>query len=230
MRRGSAGSPSTCCSISSASCSRRGRLVEPRLIRERGIAVGEVDQAALLAALRHDDPHAAAGALGQPGFERLALVRLRRHVHFGRRAAQFVELLDRRRERPSPRRRRAPRRSRPRCRARRARRPGPLLTWNTWTDDAGRTELQPEHVAVPELGGGHLLLAIVQRLDGPQRVAQLRRLLEPLARRGVEHPALAASSPARRSCPPRNSSVSADRARVLLRRADRLDARARCSA
>ena len=36
---------------------------------------------------------------------------------------------------------------------------------------AGRPQLQPEHVAVPELRRGHLLLTIVQRLHGPQRVA-----------------------------------------------------------
>ncbi len=100
---------------------RRLRLVEARLVGERGVAVGEIDEAALLAALRHDDPHAPAGALGQPALERLALVRLGRHVDLRRRAAQLVELLDRRLEHFAVARRRQ---SPPRCRARRARRRG----------------------------------------------------------------------------------------------------------
>ena len=40
---------------------------------------------------------------------------------------------------------------------------------------------------MPERGRRHLLLAIVQRLHGPHRVAQLRGFLEALASRGVEH-------------------------------------------
>ena len=48
-------------------------------------------------------------------------------------------------------------------------------------------ELQTEHVAVAQLGGRHLLLAIVQRLHRAQRVAQLRRFLEALALGGAEH-------------------------------------------
>ena len=64
------------CSVSSASYCAVVRLVEARLIGERGVAVGEIDEAALLAALRHDDAHAAAGALRQPALERLALVGL----------------------------------------------------------------------------------------------------------------------------------------------------------
>ena len=58
MRRGSAGSASTCCSVSSASYCAVVRLVEARLIGERRVAVREIDEAALLAALRHDDPDA----------------------------------------------------------------------------------------------------------------------------------------------------------------------------
>ena len=56
---------------------RGGRLVEPRLVRQGGVAVREVDEAPLLAALWHDDADAKAGALREPRFERLALVRLR---------------------------------------------------------------------------------------------------------------------------------------------------------
>ena len=51
---------------------------------------------------------------------------------------------------------------------------------------AARPDLQAEHVAIAELRRRHLLLPIAQRLHRAQRVAQLRRLLEALARRGVD--------------------------------------------
>jgi hypothetical protein len=76
----------------------RARLIEPRLIRERRVSVGEIDEATLLAALRHEDLHTASGACGQVLFDRFSLVGLRRHVNFRRRAAQLVELLERRGE------------------------------------------------------------------------------------------------------------------------------------
>ena len=59
---------------------------------------------------------------------------------------------------------------------------------------------RPNTSRCAELGRRHLLLAIVQRLHRPHRVAQLRRLLEPLACGGVDHPRRAASRRARRSC------------------------------
>ena len=164
---------------------RRRRLVEARLVRERGVAVREIDQAALLAALRHDDPHPAAGALRQPGLERLALVRLGRHVNLGRRAAQLVELLQRRLEHVAFARRRRSPSSVPSSTRSTTR---PLRTWKTWTTAPAGPELEAEHVAMAELGRRHLLLAVVQRLHRAQRVAQLRRLLEPLAVGRVEHP------------------------------------------
>src|SRR5262249_1703845 len=74
------------------------RLVEARLVRDAGVSVREIDEAALLAALRHDDAHAASGAIGKPRLEGVAIVRLGRHVNLGRRAAQLVELLNRRLE------------------------------------------------------------------------------------------------------------------------------------
>ena len=49
-------------------------------------------------------------------------------------------------------------------------------------------DLQAEHVAIAEPGTRHLLLPIAQRLDRPQRITQLRRLLEPLLVRGRLHP------------------------------------------
>ena len=57
----------------------------------------------------------------------------------------------------------------------------PLLTWKIWTDTPAGPSFNAEHVAMPELRRRHLLLAIVQRLDGPHRVPQLRRFLEALA-------------------------------------------------
>src|SRR5207249_10008653 len=57
-------------------------------------------------------------------------------------------------------------------------------------DEACGPDLETEYVAVAELDGGHLLLSIVQRLHGAHGVAQLRRLLEPLAFGGIDHAAL----------------------------------------
>ncbi len=56
--------------------------------------------------------------------------------------------------------------------------------------DAGGSQLESEHVTMTELGGRHLLLAIVERLDGPHGVTQSGRLLEALGAGGLAHPAL----------------------------------------
>ena len=103
MRRGSAGKRSTSRSVSSASNAGRRAVAEVRLIGQRRVARRQVEQPALLAALRHDEPDAAAGALGQPGLDRLALVgrQLDRNVDFGRRLRVGVELLDARRSQPA---------------------------------------------------------------------------------------------------------------------------------
>ena len=106
-------------------------------------------------------------------------------MHVRRGAAQLVELLDGRLEHL------AERRADDRCL-------GPQL--DTFDDPPAAhlkdlhhqprgTELHAEDVAVAELGPRHLLLAVVQRLHGPHRVAKLRRLLEALARGGVDHAA-----------------------------------------
>ena len=73
-------------------------MIEPRLVRQRGVAGREVDQAALLTALRHDDANPPPGPLRQPRFERLAFIRLGRHVDVRWRDPQLVELLQRRLE------------------------------------------------------------------------------------------------------------------------------------
>ena len=52
---------------------RRDVLVEARLIRDLRVARRQVEQAALLAALRHDEPHPASGLRRQPAFEHLGL-------------------------------------------------------------------------------------------------------------------------------------------------------------
>ena len=54
-------------------------------------------------------------------------------------------------------------------------------------DGAGGADLDAERVAIAEAGAGHLLLPLLQRLDRAQRVAQLRRLLEPLGGGRVGH-------------------------------------------
>ena len=73
-------------------------LVEAGRVRQCGVAICEVDEPAFLATLRNENLDLAPGACGQPALERLALIRLRRHMHLGRRDAHFVELLDSGRE------------------------------------------------------------------------------------------------------------------------------------
>ena len=104
---------------------RGARLVESRLVREPGVAVREIDEAALFAALRDDDPHAPAGPIREPALERVPLVGLRGQVNLRRRAADLVELLHGGDQNLALRSiRRSHRRSRARC-ARRPGRPGP---------------------------------------------------------------------------------------------------------
>ena len=55
----------------------------------------------------------------------------------------------------------------------------PPRTWNTWTTAPAGPTLMPNASRSPS-GGGHLLLPVAERLDRAHRVAQLRRLLEPL--------------------------------------------------
>ena len=69
-----------------------GDLVEARAIGQLGVARGQVDQRALVAALRHQDPHAAAGARRQPLLHRLAVFDLHRQIDLGRRHRELVEL------------------------------------------------------------------------------------------------------------------------------------------
>ena len=167
------------------------RLVEPRLIRERRVPIREIDETALLAALRHEDLHTASCARRQVLFDGLAFVGLRRRVNFRWRAAQLVELLDRRGQHFAV--------------ARGGNRPAetfPLLLCPQLDalDDAPAAHLkdlhgdprgpalQAEDVAVSELGGRHLLLPIVERLHGAHRVAQLRRFFVPFTVGRGEHP------------------------------------------
>src|SRR5438093_5119493 len=167
------------------------RLVEPRLIRERRVPIPDIDETALLAALRHEDLHTASCARRQVLFDGLAFVGLRRRVNFRWRAAQLVELLDRRGQHFAV--------------ARGGNRPAeafPLLLCPQLDalDDAPAAHLkdlhgdprgpalQAEDVAVSELGGRHLLLPIVERLHGAHRVAQLRRFFVPFTVGRGDHP------------------------------------------
>ena len=186
IRRGSAGSAEHVLQRFERVVLRGRRLVEARLVGERGVAVRELDEAALLAALRHDDPHAPAGALGQPGSRapRARRARPARGPPAARRAARRTAGSPPR----APRRRRRRRRSASSVPELDALDDPAAAHLEHLDDDAGRSELHAEHVAVAELGRRHLLLAVVQRLHGAHRVAQLRRLLEPLAFGRVDHP------------------------------------------
>ena len=229
MRRGSAGSAEHVLQRLERVVLRRRRLVEPRLVRERGVAVREIDEAALLAALRHDDPHAPAGALGQPA-SRAPRAR-RAPTAGGSRAARRAA----RRTAGSPPRSTSPSRD-PTIAV--------LGAQLDALDDAAAAHLEdldrrrrpgrasaPNTSRWPSSARRHLLLAIVQRLHRAHRVAQLRRLLEALAARP------------RRASAPRSVSISssflpfekqlrqsATARAVLLRRADRRRRTARCSA
>ena len=76
---------------------RRDGLVEARLVGHLRVARREIEQAALLAALRHDDPDAVLGPIGQPGLDDFGLgrVELDRQVDLRRRRMLGVELLQR---------------------------------------------------------------------------------------------------------------------------------------
>ena len=76
---------------------RPGALAELLLIGHRGVARRQVEQAALVPALRHLNRHLPPGAIRQPRFQRFLLewVKLNGHMHFRRRHALVVELLQR---------------------------------------------------------------------------------------------------------------------------------------
>ena len=60
---------------------------------------------------------------------------------------------------------------------------------------ATRSELEAEHVAMPLLHRRHFLLAILQRLDGADRIAQLRRFFGSSAGKARHAPLMVDSLP-----------------------------------
>ena len=74
---------------------RQARVDEPRLIGHPRVAIGQLDEPALFAALRHEHLHPAAGPLRQPRLQQFAILRRARQMHFRGRGAIFVKLLDR---------------------------------------------------------------------------------------------------------------------------------------
>ena len=223
MRRGSAGSAEHALQRLERVVLRRRRLVEPRLVRERGVAVRELHEPALLAALRDDDAHASAGARPTATLRapRARPARPARESPAARRAARRTAASPLRalrlRARPTIGVASAPELD--------ALDDAAAADLEHLDDDAGRAALQAEHVAVAELGRRHLLLPIVQRLHG----ARSRRAAAPpprTARRRRPRPSAPAAFLTSSSFrPSRNSRVCFDRAAVLLRRADRVDAR-----
>ncbi len=162
---------------------RRRDLVEARAVRELGVARGQLHQRALVTAPGDKDPHAPAGAAGQPLFHRVDVLDLHWQVDLRRRCSQLVELAQRRLQHVS---------------LSASDRPGIGTQLDALDDPAAadlkdldrsttRADLQAEHVAVAQSGGRHLLLAIAERLHGAHRIAQLRGLLEALAVRRLRH-------------------------------------------
>ena len=173
------------------------RLAAPRLVGHPGVARRQLQQAALVAAARDDDPHPAARPRRQPVLDGRGVLERLRHVDLGRRHVDGVELRQRRGDDLAL--------------ARRRRRPHPVDAAGhrhafapqlDAIDDAAaahlehhdrrapRPEADAEPVAIAEPRGGHLLLPIAQRLDGADGVAPVGRLLVALRRGGGLHPAI----------------------------------------
>ena len=184
IRRGISGSRNAAWMFSSASVLRRALGVEPRSIGEFSVASHQLQQPALVAALRHADSHPTAGALREPALNRLGLLRQRRHVHVGRRLLIRVELLHRRFDHRGLA-------ARVGTRFRRelhALDDAAASHEEHLHDDAARPDLDAEHVAIAQLGAGHLLLPLADGLHRPHRVTKRRSLLEPFVLRRIHHP------------------------------------------
>ncbi len=172
-------------------------LIEASLIRHRGVPGRQIEQTALLAALGNQQPDSVPGSARKPAFEHLGVgvAEAGRQVDLRRRGPVGVELLQRRLQHVALATVALWRRTRARIQ-RLAQLRGQLDPLDhpspTHLEDLhhrpGRPELQPERVAVAELDPGHLLMPRVLGFDRPDRVAQLRRLLEALVGRRLDHP------------------------------------------
>ena len=161
-------------------------LVEPGLIRDLGVARGQIEQAALLAAPRHDDSDAApararASSRAAP-CRRLGTTPARESR--GHRALG-VELLQRRLGRRLGQIRRAALRRIARLRPERAGHElvrsttRPRRIWKTCTTAPAGPSFRPNASRSPNSGLAIFCCRVAQRLDRLERVAQLRGLLEP---------------------------------------------------
>ena len=170
-------------------------------IGELGVAGRQVDQAAAVAALRDDDADPAFGPRRQPLLHHVGVFDRRRDVDLARRDLLFVELLEGRGHH-----RLGPAGDLVGVAEQRDPLDHPAAPHLEHLDDRPAiADRHAEDVAVAEFGGRHLLLAGAERLHHPHRVAVVRRLLEPLRRRGGAHPRRRARRPAPR-CGPRAGS------------------------
>ena len=147
--------------------------------------------------------------LREPVFEHVLLGRLHRHVNLRRRVVVGIELLHRRFDRRSASvwRRLALRIAGSATRTRSMTRPP--RNDEHLHDRALGAELHAEHIAIAELRRRHLLLPLAHRLHRAHRIAQLRRLFEPLVLRRPRSCAPRSWSASSSLRPSRNSRVSA---------------------
>ena len=179
--------------------------------------------------------HAPARPVAQPRLERLAVLvaELDRHVHLGRRLAVRVELLQRGGEhlgrrtvdaRPGPGPPPGPSASLPVVGQLDPIDDAAVPHLEDLDDGARRADLEAERVAVAQRRRLHLLLAVAQRLDRADRVAQVRRALELLVARRLDHLRAQALDELVLLAFEQQPRL-VDGVAVLLDRADRLDAR-----
>ena len=96
---------------------------------------------------------------------------------------------------------------------------------NTWTTAPAGPTFRPNASRSPSSALAIFCWRVAQRLDRADRVAQLRRLLEPLGLRGVRHPVAQRRRRSSSLRPSRNSCVCSTATRYSLRRTDRAHAR-----
>ena len=164
----------------------RGRaLAEARLVGQRGVSRREIDQAPLLAALRRQHLYTSPGADPQPLGHGIRIVDVGGQVDLRRDRAHLVELRERRLEHVDSLTTALPSLSVTSSMRSMTR---PRRTRNTRITAPAGPPLTPKTSRSPELRTRHLLLLLVQRLDGPHRVAQLPGTLVLLRVGRLHHP------------------------------------------
>src|SRR5687768_9861087 len=158
-------------------------LIEPRAIREFGVARRQFHERTLLTPLWHQNPDPAFGPARQPLFHRLDVLDLHWQIDLACGWSNLVELAEGGLHDVT---------------ITAGNRAGIRTQLDSFDDAAAtnledldraaaRADLDAEHIAVPEAGGRHLLLPVAQRLDGSHRIAQLRGLLEAFGASRVFH-------------------------------------------